>query len=255
MLEIFLIFCIVFLILTFFYKQAVCEFRINQIEWSQNEKLRDLFQEKVPIVVRGIPPSTFWTHEDVQLRLCYGSVPVFQEYSITEWIQQSDLKTDCPWPWKQGAHIASVSGLDIWSEKWMNQIVVPPMMKWWIRPYYHCWTGNVGLQKLRANWTCIFPTEGEIIVSIMTELVESSLPRPWKGVFPSRLTARDTPFISDLKFMDIILRPGTCIFMPAHWFISWEGTEKNTVAPMVCSISYHSPVSILAFYADQRSRV
>jgi putative transposase len=35
------------LILTFFYKQAICEFRINQIEWSQKENLYTLLHEKI----------------------------------------------------------------------------------------------------------------------------------------------------------------------------------------------------------------
>ena len=50
-----------------------------------------------------------------------------------------------------------------------------------------------------------------------------------------------------LKFIDIILRPGNCVFMPAHWFVSWTTTSTATNTPMVCSISYHTPISFLAF--------
>jgi hypothetical protein len=117
-------------------------------------------------------------------------------------------------------------------------------------PKYHCWAGNVGLRKTYSTWTCLIPTDGEIIVTIMPETVESSLPAKWSGIFPANLTTKDTPFVADLKFIDIILRPGNCLFMPAHWFMSWTSTPESNKTPMVCSISYHSPISFLAFNAS-----
>jgi hypothetical protein len=80
----------------------------------------------------------------------------------------------------------------------------------------------------------------------MPENAESFLPLNWQNCFPNNLTNRDTPFIGDLKFIDIILRPGNCLFMPAHWFWSW--TSYNTEKPsMTCTISYHTPISAFAF--------
>ena len=81
--------------------------------------------------------------------------------------------------------------------------------------------------------------------------VESSLPANWVGCFPANLSSKDTPFVGDLKFIDIILRPGNCIFMPAHWFISWITTDSNSHIPMVGTISYHTPISYLAFNATR----
>lgn len=247
MLEIILIFCVIVLILTFFYKQAVCEFRINQIEWSQKDKLHGLLQEKIPLVVRGLPPATFWTHDDINARPCYGNIPIFQDLELSDWIKTSTPNTNCPWDYTQAEIIAAPSGLPIWANKWLNNLMIKSLMKFWIRPSYHCWAGNVGLRKTIATWTCLFPVDGEITVSIMPENIESALPKPWKGCFPSQLTARDTPFIGDLKFIDIILRPGNCIIMPAHWFWSWSSCDTNVATPLTCTISYHSPVSALAF--------
>ena len=114
---------------------------------------------------------------------------------------------------------------------------------------YHCWAGNIGLRKTFATWTCIFPVDGEITLTILPENVQTSLPANWVGCFPANLTIKDTPFVADLKFIDIILRPGNCIFMPAHWFISWTTTAAATKTPMVGTISYHTPISYLAFNA------
>jgi hypothetical protein len=93
--------------------------------------------------------------------------------------------------------------------------------------------------------------DGEITLTIMPENVQTSLPANWLGCFPANLTIKDTPFVGDLKFIDIILRPGNCIFMPAHWFVSWTTTAAATKTPMVGTISYHTPISYLAFNATR----
>jgi hypothetical protein len=248
MLEVILIFGILFLILTFFYKQAICEFRINQIEWSQKDEIGALLNEKVPLVARAIPAAPFWTREDVLVRPCFKDIPIFQETTLTDWIEGAGEDSICPWKWPQAETIAKASGINIWASKWINSIIINPLLKLWMFPRYHCWAGACGLRKMFATWTCIFPVDGEITLTIMPENNESSLPAAWAGCFPANLTIKDTPFVGDLKFMDIILRPGNCIFMPAHWFVSWVGGEGQL--PMVCTISYHTPVSLLAFNAS-----
>lgn len=252
MLEIILIICILFLILTFFYKQAVCEFRINQIEWSQQAHLPSLLHEKVPLVVRSIPSATFWTHSDVLARPCFKDIPIFHETTLSDWVSTSTPNSICPWKYSQAEIIANVSGINIWANRWINSTIINPLLKFWLFPKYHCWAGNVGLRKTFATWTCFFPVDGEIIFTIMPENVESSLPSNWLSCFPANLTVKDTPFVADLKFIDVVLRPGNCIIMPSHWFVSWIAPPSADKAPMVCSISYHSPISLLAFTATQQ---
>lgn len=247
MLEIFLIISVLLLILTFFYKQAVCEFRINQIEWEQRDKINTLLSEKIPLVIRNIPSATFWTHQDVALRACYNSVPIFREFSLAQWLDTTNPSTSCPWNYHEAQMIANKSGIAIWSQRWINPIIINPLLKFWMNPSYYCWTGNVGLRKTFATWNCLFPVDGEITVSILPENSQPFLPTNWIGTFPSELTIRDTPFISDLKFIDIILRPGNCLFMPAHWFWSWTTSGDINKPSMACTIAYHTPVSAAAF--------
>ena len=233
-----------FVILTFFYKQSICEFRINQIELAQKENITSLLNEKVPIVLRSIPSATFWTHNDVLDRHCFKDIPIFKETSLTDWIYSSTCDSICPWKYQQAEKIANVSGIHIWADKWMNPLFIHPFLKLWLFPKYHCWAGNIGLRQT-YSWTCFFIVDGEITFTIMPENNKTSLPSNWIGCFPANLTAKDTPFVGDLKFIDIILRPGNCIFMPAHWFVSWTSYSKKI--PMVCTISYHTPISFLAF--------
>ena len=86
MLEVILLTSVIFLILTFFYKQALCEFRINQIEWTQKSHIPKLISEKLPLVVRSIPSSSFWTCDDVLTRPAYNQIPVFIDMSLSDWI-------------------------------------------------------------------------------------------------------------------------------------------------------------------------
>lgn len=259
MLDIILICSLVFLILTFFYKQCLCDFRINQIEWAQKDNLLELLHEKIPLVIRTIPSAAFWTHEDVLHRPCFASVPVFKEMTVGEWLKTTGDDVEsvvCPWTYTQAEQIAAVSGISIWAQKWMNPVVIHPFLKWWFTSQYHCWAGAVGLRKTYATWTCIFPVDGEITVTVMPESVESSLPAGWLGCFPSQLTIRDTPFVADIKYLDVVLRPGNCLFMPPHWFISWTSLASNasnkSIIPMVCTVSYHTPISYLAFHTSKK---
>jgi hypothetical protein len=247
MIEILIICCVIFIILTFFYKQAIHEFRINQIEWSQRETSYELLQERVPLIIRNIPIVNFWTTDDILARDCYKYLDIFKEISLSSWLSSVHKKNTvikCPWTDIQAEKIATVSGINIWANKWMNPTIIHPFLRWWLRPTYYCWAGNIGLRKTYATWTCLFPVDGEITVTIMTETSENELPVMWHGCFPSELTVKDTPFLADLKFIDIKLRTGTCLFMPAHWFISWvSNTNKLTTS---CTISYHTPISWLS---------
>lgn len=258
MLEIILIFILTFLVLTFFYKQAIYEFRLNQIEWSQSDKLPDLLSEKVPIILRGRPSTAFWTQEDIHLRTVYNNVPLFQNTKLIDWIISTNPYTKCPWELEHARLLGQrhISGLELWSERTLNPILYGhnPLAKWWLRPSNSCWAGNKGLWKTISPWTAIFVTQGSIVCSVMTEAVESSLPAQWSGVFPGDLTAYDTPFVGDLKFVDIVLRSGSVLFMPAHWFLSWKALDEgaDTVCPMVCTVEYHSPVSRFAEWAAKR---
>jgi len=251
MLEFILITSIVFLIVVFFYKQAICEFRINQIEWSQKSQIPKLLSEKLPLVVRSIPSSTFWTHDMEH----YDSIPIFNEMTLSQWMSNTKNGTNgtvvssttsvvCPWRYTQAERIASASGIVTWAHKWLNPSVLG-YQRFWTMPRYHCWAGNIGLRKLVA-WTCLFVTEGEIHVTIMPESVEQALPAVWLNRFPTEFTERDTPLLADLKYIDIILRPGNALFMPPHWFMCYRSDRLA----MTCTISYHTLISYLAFHTS-----
>lgn len=238
---------LVAMILTFFYKQAVYEFRINQIDWGQREGLGSLLAEKVPAVVRDVPHVAFWTHEDVMMRQAYSFVRVFEDSPLSDWLVRAEKDVVCPWPSEHAQELAAVAAVDVWAERELHPLIqTNPLLQAWIRPESSCWSGSVGLWRTRAPWTCLFVTEGAIQVSVMPGKHEKSLPTNWKGVQLGALTAHDTPFVGDLKFLDIVLRPGHALFLPAHWYANWVNLEGSEICPMVCKVEYHTPVSLCA---------
>lgn len=243
MLELILVGLIGFVIMIFFYKQAICEYRLNQIDWAQRDKVGELINEKVPIVVRGRPATAFWTQEDILLRGVYDRIPLFEasEKPFSQWIMDAGMDTVCPWGSDHGKMLGAVSGLDRWSER-----ILSPLLGWsryFLWTDNCCWVGARGLMKMTAPWTAIICTQGEILVTLMTENYEKSLPVDWRGRFPAEISTYDTPFAGDLKYFDVIVRTGTVLFVPAHWFVSWTAIDSAEVCPMVCTVEWHSVIS------------
>jgi hypothetical protein len=243
MLEILFFIGWIWVVLLFFYKQSVCEFRLNQVDMDAgSDALEDVWKENVPVVVRKMAPLAVWTREDVRERACYSQLPVFREYGIREWIEGATSDTICPWKEEQAEAISRISHFHIWAERWVRSLFPS-----WYVSRYGCWAGRVGTFRTYAMRTCLFPVEGDILVTIMPRSTETFLPVAWKGGFPSEWTKKDTPFVGDIKYMDIILRPGMGLFLPPHWFVSWKEMDGSTL-PMVCMAAYHTPISLVAFH-------
>lgn len=248
---------LIFMILTFFYKQAIHDFRINQVNRSQKESFTDLWKEHVPLVIREWPKIKIWTYDDVMTRSCYSNLALFKEKTLVEWLKEIYLRVDsvCPWRYEEAERIAMVSGIQIWEKKNVQSIIEDGLLKWgrgwWNRVKYYAWAGNRGLHRTYAVWTCILPVEEEIVVTIFPERMESYLPVNWRGSFLLDWTNRDTPFVDEIKYMDIVVRPETMLCLPPHWFVSWRrkvDAESSGRIPMVYTIAYHSPISLFAFH-------
>ena len=231
-------------VLLFFHNQATYEFKIAQIDWDQRSLLPSLLEERGPLVLQNLPPVAFWTQQDVLMRDGYGYVPVFEDQSIAEWLVTATPTTACPWGLEHARLLGSTAGLGVWAERDLDQAIkTNAFWSTWYSAVPSCWAGERSLWKSLARWTVIMPTEGSIQVSILagSNDVRKSLPPDLTGVHPSRLTIYDTPFVKDLQYMDIVLRPGSCLVMPPHWFLSWQ--SLGDMCPMVCVVEYHTPVS------------
>lgn len=204
--------------------------------------------EKCPIVLRQLPMTTVWTRKDVYARSAvYDRIPLFRDRTLSEWLR-STSETDgggrCPWKRENAVALARVSGLAVWASSTLLPAMLHSLLyRAWLlnAPVYSCWAGAVGITKTYAAWTVLLPMEGTVQVSILHQQMERYVPAACHGHLLRDLTPAHTPFVADVKYMDIILRPGTCLLLPPHWMYSYSATEKDM--PMVCRMEVHSPIS------------
>ncbi len=241
-----LIIAALFLIGALFYRQSLQEYRINQIEWDRRHELDGLFDEKAPIVVRGMPQSPVWTHADIMMRDFYSSAKVpHGNTTLREALLNGDSLQSLQSSFRR--YLFQNVGLGIWCENTWSAVLANS--RGWLGSFIpldgECFVGDQGLMEIKSNWTMIVPTEGAIIVQILAAKEKKWLPKKWTGLFPGRLTIADAPFIGQMKYMDIIVRPGNALWVPAHWLVSWISKDEGSV-PLTCIINMHTPISWIA---------
>ncbi len=248
MLVILIIIAALLLIGALFYRQSLQEYRINQIEWDRRHELDSLFDERAPIVVRGMPQTPVWTHQDVMMRDFYAQTKTPDgKNTLRESLLggQESINNNLTATFRK--YLYQNVGLGIWCENTWSPVITNT--RGWLGSFLpldgECFVGEQGLMEMKANRTLIVPTEGAIIVQVLAAKEKKWLPKKWSNLFPGRLTAADAPFIGQLKYMDIILRPGTALWIPAHWLVSWTPKEEGEV-PLACAIYMHTPISWLA---------
>jgi hypothetical protein len=245
MIEWLIIVAVLFFLGAVFYKQSIQEFKINQIEWDQRHQLDALFEERVPVVVRGIPQSPVWTQDDVMQRDFYATERTPNGPPLRDVIMAAD-GVGAIWPATYRRHLYDASATAIWFEK-VWEPVIQSSRGWlasFLRPIGECYYGPRGLDKVRANWQLIIPTEGAIVVNLMTSRMEQWLPKKWRGLMPSLISKKTVPFADQIKYMDCIVRQGTALWVPAHWYVAWEAKDGGP-APLVCTVDIHTPISYI----------
>jgi hypothetical protein len=144
------------------------------------------------------------------------------------------------------AELAKELSIHIWADHvWLPQFSAST----WLGGLVGCMRteaviGGLGMFRTTAKYTCLMPTEGIYTLSIIATHSESFLPTAWQYKYVSSLTLNDTPLVADLKFLDIVVRPGTMVCLPPHCIISMEPTTKTFVAFAI--VEYHEPISLIA---------
>jgi hypothetical protein len=250
------LFVFIFFIGAIFYKQSIQEFRINQIEWGQIGQIHELWEERAPIVVKGVPVPPVWTFQDVGIRPVYNiEIPKSQtKQTVQTWVGAAEPDAIVPWGTDTAARLAEIASFKPWLQAiWVSKYnrglraALSPLFP--TVPYL--WAGARGLHQVRSQWSLIFPTEGSIVVTLITSGQDDFLPKPWEGTFPSIYSLSDTPYVSSIQYMDVILRPGHALWVPAHWKVAWEPTDDTLKVgvPFVCTLDIHTPWSWLATQA------
>ena len=248
MIEIIVLIGIVCCIAFLFYKQRRPSMEILQAEESQLEaQLPDLLEEQQPLIVRGIMPPKGLTKEALE------KVPRLAQFSVGGQPLDDILKNPIMLGGAKGQpvlsqerreNLAAELSLHVWAEHaWLPKFKATTWLGWAV--------GSIktevllgGMIRTVAVYTCIMPTEGIYTVSILSKESESFLPKEWMYKYPGDLSPNDTPLVADLKYIDIIVRPGTMICFPPHYVISMKPNQDTFTAAAI--VEYHEPVSLVA---------
>jgi hypothetical protein len=236
-LEAFLVLGIVFLILLFFYKQAVQEFRILQTD--SLDKAMGLLAERSPIVVLPAPlTQQLWTRADIQQRPTLAATPVNGK-TLAEAIKQESY----PLKPQTAETLAQQIGLPVW----IRQTLLPTFTgaTWWGPITTTRTEVTIGAQGLRQTYgysTALFATDGALAVSLLNESADPYLPPSWKGKRVSKMTRDDAPLLAQIQYVDVIVRPGSALLIPPHWKACWETYDSKEPALAVWT-EFHHPLS------------
>ena len=243
MIEILMIFAFIFLVAVFFYKQALEQFDVLQIEATQLEQLPKLLSEKSFLVVRSLPPIQLWTTETVKDIQRIHNVP----YGSSKLLEIAEgsvkvLPSNYPSPSEK---LAEQVGINTWVEKtWLPRIVDSSWFAWAFSSRSEVAIGSKGLRKSVAYTTMILPTENDILVSVMPESSETYLPSTWQGKLFAKIKRAEAPLIGEVKYLDIKVRKGSALFVPPHWIINIQQDGENI--PWFLWVEYHHPMSKFA---------
>jgi hypothetical protein len=245
-LELFLVFGILAIILVFFYRQAVQEFRILQTE--SMEKAMALVPERCPIVVLPAPqPPQLWTRADILQR------PTLSATAINGKSLQEAIKTESfPLQPKSAETLAQQVGLPVW----IRQTLLPiyTSATWWgpiTTTRTEVTIGAQGLKQTYGYSTVLFATDGSLAVSLLNESANPYLPTNWKGKRVSKMTRDDAPLLAQIQYVDVIVRPGSALIIPPHWKVCWETYDSKEPALAVLT-EFHHPLSRLAYKAASK---
>jgi hypothetical protein len=239
---------IVGIILVFFYKQAVEEFRILQTD--SFEKAMGLLGERSPTVVLPIPViHGLWTHIDCKQRPTLLGMPLNGRV-LSDRIHEESVRLDSVTSEK----LAEEIGLNVWVRETLQPIYKQSF--WWTGMLQTRVEALIGAQGMRQTFgysTILICTDGAISVSLMNESSNAYLPKQWKGKRISKMTRDDAPLLGQIQYVDVIVRPGSALIIPPHWKVCWENLDNKEKPSLSAWIEVHHPLSKIVWKSAMRS--
>jgi hypothetical protein len=247
-----LIICIalLFLIGVLFYKHRRDTIEIYQIEFTNAPTtLGELIGDKHPIVVRGCQFPQILSQASLQQIPRLDPFPLnTEENSPTLSMYRSGPYSDSGVPLisaASGRTLAAELALDKWATHSLNDFSteLTGYMGAIMSTRVSVLLGGHGMKRSTAIYTCILVTEGKYTLSLLSKRSEEFLPKQWGWLYPEALTINDTPLVNEVQFVDVVLRPGTMLIIPAQFIYSCKVDAGFHGAVIV---EYDTPISNLA---------
>lgn len=235
------------------YRSATHEFQILQKDFTEENNWSELLSEELPLVIRGIPKSWAGAWSEKATAKKTWQVMVNQDGRRFKTTWATWLTTPHPKPQPQNIQeIAAVARLDHCLSNW----TADGFRRWsWLpagktHPYVFGPQDYKGVQKTTAEFTAVVATDGvPLELWIAHEgAIPSNVSSDLVGKNPWTQTTEDIPWIGEVKFIEIKLRPGNAILIPKHWWLAVriaEGAEGKDTA-WWWTAAFHTPISWVA---------
>lgn len=228
------------------YRGGTNEFQILQREYIAQTPWDELLNEQLPVVIRKLPKSLLggWTESRTgtkQWPVTVLDTDTSRHYKTT-W--DAYLREQTHHQPTNMDEIASITQLDVTLQNW----TADGFHKWyWVptslptpvvaQPSY-----VQGVRRAIAEATLLTNTEGGALHvwlahggAIPPSVVKSLMHKnPWVQ------TTDDIPWISEVKYVEIILRPGNALLIPRHWYYA---ISTQDVPTWFWTGEFHSPIS------------
>jgi hypothetical protein len=246
-LEILFIVLLVFGVCVVAYRGAIHEFQVLQKDYALDTKWSEMISEQLPIVIRSLPNRWLgaWTQQRTEQKTWVVVVEEDGKKFRTTWANWLQNPKGVP---QNLLELASVAKLDTTLRNWTDE----GFTHWsWLptsTPLPAILTDQqyTGVKKTTAEYTAIVATDGaplELWIAhegaIPEKVTEDLRHRnPWTQ------TTEDIPWIGEVKFMEIKLRPGNTVILPRHWWYAVRVAEEKGSA-WYWTAQFHTPISQL----------
>ena len=238
MLEILFLLLLSCVIATFLWYRSFQEFTILQLEYTPAIVLPD---ERVPIIIRGIPSQFKMAWLSVLAK--QSSLPVLLEDKTRTLLKEYAVGgkelylTATELAAKFNIHSKFKVTMIFLAKFWylpVAPLLVPASL--WILPPSRL----IGLQRSLAERTVLTVHEGTTTVWLSRETVDIKDILTVLNKDPWTLSVKETPFINDLQFVEVILRAGNSLVLPPRSLYA----IRSDAGAYVSRLELHSALSL-----------
>lgn len=238
----------------FYYKSAVHEFQILQKTYDEHIPWHELLQEDLPIVVRALPKhllsswSQKYANKTWPITVLEAQTQKRFRTTLQNWYQEQDatIPTDLQ-IYTDTLRLSDVTSMwqAIGFRRWsMVTSKATPGIQRTLMPST--------LTPVAAEGVLLTATDGEpLMIWIAHEGAIPAISKPYLvGADPWLSTSDTVPLITEVKYVEMRLRPGNAVYIPRHWYYaikceSNQSQESQNHASWYTKIAFHSPISYL----------
>jgi len=229
------------------YRRAIHEFQILQKDYGKDVDWATLLSEQLPLVIRNAPSSWIggWTlgktgNKTWSVTTKDGSGKRFK----IAW--NAYLKTEVTAPTHEtlsdlAGPVKLLQTIQDWVYDGMSCMHWLPVQT----PLPMLLLSEEPLRKTVAEWTVFTATDGAPVELWLAH--EGALPTHEEtAIKPWTATTDTVPWIGDVKYIEIKLRPGNAIMIPKHWWYSVRPAiqpELKQEGAWMWRSEFHSPAS------------